>query len=76
MPIGGQDIVLEYRMDPTWENINRMDPTWENINRMDPTWENNNNDLELPLQGLLFKSFVWNQLDTILNLLSSIESFL
>lgn len=28
-----------------------------NINRMELTWENNNNDVDLPLQGLLFKSF-------------------
>lgn len=28
-----------------------------NINRMELTWEINNNDVDLPLQGLLFKSF-------------------
>lgn len=28
-----------------------------NINRMELIWENNNNDVDLPLQGLLFKSF-------------------
>lgn len=28
-----------------------------NINRMELTWENNNNEVDLPLQGLLFKSF-------------------
>ena len=28
-----------------------------NINRMELTWEHHNNDVDLPLQGLLFKSF-------------------